>query len=682
MIWSGQLRRFIVLSILIVVILGAFQIHTTGAAEDISVSMTIVPANIVTSASKVEMRAGFINRSAASVNITLEFMADSKTVKSEVVSLGSNSSKYVSFWWDPADSTGCKVLGIRALINSKIVAEEYRIITVIKAQTKSPGILTIAWEEPGAYKDGTYLALRAKTRQDVFSQVSDMHRLGIDTIIFTYPEFILYNTGAYYDSDLPDLLNVTNPHPLAYDLLDTMLLAAEELGMNVIIGTGRGKDLFIPTITTEFNKAVDLAVSVMDEIWNKYGHYKSFYGWYMTHEPSYLFSTGNGDLKFFNAIIDRVRMKWPDKIVMCAPTGTPQIKTDDMKNSQIDIFAFQDAVGPGYIPGQYTYDPENRIAMLDDVFSSYRSSMNKVGKHMWSDLETWEMAGPTYADAYPALWSRVIRQINIEKNYSDALSMYAYTGFLSSPESTVQIGGEKAVDLFEEYAAYADAYMDDQGIHEHTITTLSVELTVTDISKAAELVPEMITVRTNCGKDLKVKADWTLKSSGTTEAELNGRIVLPGIRTATVTGVVRLGSSNSQVIIISEPSSSDPASSAFSSSAISSSSTQPVNSSSQTSAGSDAFSSEQTASTNSEDEPSGGSSSANGSESLSILENSTVSDDISKNVSSEITNNNTGGAKNGNIWTWLLIMIPVLMLAAASPVIIVKRRKKLGGTEL
>ncbi len=334
MIWTGRVRstgnrsaiiRLIISVVCVVMVFGAVQMPAAGSADDIAVSMTIVPAQIVTSKSKVEMRAGFINSSTSAQGLTLEFLVENKTVKSVSVNLGSKSSDHVSYWWDPAGSTGCKVLGIKVYMNDKVIAEEYRIITVIKAQTKSPGILTIAWEEPGAYRDGTYVSSRAKKKQDVFDQVRDMHSLGIDTIIYTYPEFILYNTGAYYDSDLPDLLNVTLPHPLSYDLLDTMLLAAEELGMNVIVGTGRGKDLFIPTTTDAFNKAVDLAVSVMDEIWEKYGAYKSFYGWYMTHEPSYLFSTGNGDLKFFDTIINRVRMKWPDKIVMCAPTGTPQI---------------------------------------------------------------------------------------------------------------------------------------------------------------------------------------------------------------------------------------------------------------------------------------------------------------------------------------------------------------------
>ena len=33
-----------------------------------------------------------------------------------------------------------------------------------------------------------------------------------------------------------------------------------------------------------FQKEIDLNMSLIDEVWNKYGHHKSFKGWYLSQE--------------------------------------------------------------------------------------------------------------------------------------------------------------------------------------------------------------------------------------------------------------------------------------------------------------------------------------------------------------------------------------------------------------
>ena|GEM_PF-1739683 len=539
-----------------IVILAAFfaamlTSPVTHAASGISVGFTVIPTKIVSAKSKVELRAGIKNNESSSKTVTVEFLVENSVVKTNTETVAAGGYRLCTFWWSAAGNSGCKVLGIRVKQSSAVVGEEYRVITVLDIGTVGPKLPTIAWEEPGAYA-GAYTSLRKINQQDVVNQVEDMYSLGIDTIIYTYTEGVYYNTGAYYDSDLPELLNVQNPHPLGFDGLDTVLKAAEARGMNVIVGTGRGRDLFTPTPgngISAFNKAVDFATKVMNEIWQKYGHYKSFYGWYISHEPSYLFSSGNGELIYVNTLIAPLRNKWPDKPVLIAPSGTPTIVVDDMKNSQADIFAFQDAVGPGYIPGQYTYNPENRIAMLDTEFKKYKTAMDKVGKHLWSDTENWQMDGPTYQNAYPALWSRVERQLDIEKKYVSQHSLYAYTGFMSSPDSTVRIGGEKAVNQYNEYAKFAKAYMAEHKIHNHRVKTTKVNITVTDIENVSSLIPKTIEVKlADCGKTIKVPVKWGTPSISAATATVTGTITAPGLKTAAITAAVTKGSSNRQVV--------------------------------------------------------------------------------------------------------------------------------------
>ena len=55
--------------------------------------------------------------------------------------------------------------------------------------------------------------------------------------------------------------------------------------------------------------------------------------------------------------------------------------------------------------------------MLDEVYADYQRRHQGTRKHLWADLELWEMAGPDYGHAYPAPWSRVARQLAAECRY-------------------------------------------------------------------------------------------------------------------------------------------------------------------------------------------------------------------------------------------------------------------------
>jgi hypothetical protein len=542
-------------------------IPQTVSAADTSVKVTfsIIPTKLISEQSDVELRAGIANSSSSSKQVTIEFKVDGNVVSTASETVSGNNYKISKYWWDTKGKAGCHVLSITAKTDGVTIAEDSRIITVLSLTTPGPKIATIMWEEPGSYS--------AMTKQDVVNQVNDMYALGVDTIVFCYSEFILYNSGAYYNSDLPELLNVLVPHPVSFDALDTVLKAAEDNGMNVLVGTGRGKDLFTPIPSnSNYDAAVSLCVKVMDEIWNKYGHYKSFYGWYMSHEPSNLFDTGNGELIFFNDVISRVRNKWPDKIVMISPSGTPLMKEDSMRNTQVDVFAFQDAVGPGYIPGQYTYDPEQRIAMLDSIFSTYKAMVDKIGKHIWSNTETWEMAGPTYANPYPAAWSRVERQLDIETKYVETHSFYAYTGFLSSPSSAVKLGGDRAVSLYNAYKSFADSYKSSNGIHEHSLVGLNtVTYKVKTVENVVSSLPKTINAKlSTCLTNITVPVTWETPTVSGSTATVNGSIVMPGVKSARISASITIDPNY-------EASSSS--STVSSSGTVSSSSTAPSNSS-------------------------------------------------------------------------------------------------------
>lgn len=376
-----------------------------------------------------------------------------------------------------------KLLSKGAEASGRIVADVVSIrgtardtwnLTVVPSDTRSLPIITAAWIEPGAYLDGVYEQSRPAVRQDVIDDVDSMHEVGIDTIVIAYSEYIANGWGAFYDTSLPELL----PAATSFDLVDTVLAAASTNGQHVYVGLGRGTDVYLAYLGLDdparIATGLDYTQRLADDLWTKYRGHDSFYGWYVTHETADIAAAS----ALFDPMSTYLKTLTPGKPVLLAPSGTPVASQSVIAASAVDVFAYQDAVGAGYIGPDasclptcpsplgtvtggyaYTYNPENRMADLSALFASYESWHASTPKAIWSDLESWEMAGPTYSGAFPADSERLIRQISAEAPHVDVISVYAWPGFLSPTGSSLEHGGERARQLYEGYKDYYEAWV-------------------------------------------------------------------------------------------------------------------------------------------------------------------------------------------------------------------------------
>jgi hypothetical protein len=163
---------------------------------------------------------------------------------------------------------------------------------------------------------------------------------------------------------------------------------------------------------------------------------------------------------YYDPVADHCHALAPEKPVIVAPAGTPVFDSTVLRNSHVDIFAYQDAVGAGYMPYKYTYQPENRIKTLHTLYQRYGGLHTGTRKHFWSDTELWEMDGSKgYGGAYPPPSSRVQRQIEIESQYVEWVTGYECTGFLDPPGRKKPLKDERAARLFRAYAAYVRGTM-------------------------------------------------------------------------------------------------------------------------------------------------------------------------------------------------------------------------------
>ena len=88
------------------------------------------------------------------------------------------------------------------------------------------------------------------------------------------------------------------------------------------------------------------------------------------------------------------------------------------------------------------------------MYGEYRRRHEGTRKHLWTDLEIWEMAGPEYGEAYPPPWSRVARQLAIESRHVEMITAYEFTGFLEAPGSSLRLEDRRAESLYREYRTY------------------------------------------------------------------------------------------------------------------------------------------------------------------------------------------------------------------------------------
>jgi hypothetical protein len=316
-----------------------------------------------------------------------------------------------------------------------------------------------AWLDALALSAGVYPRTCPVGAQDVRNMVDAMAKAGMSTVILTYVE---YQGGFFYPSGIEfydrDMKRTAKGNHLSFDLVEALLAQADADGMHVFLGLGRGGDTDLmadigePGWDERNRSAVDLGSRVAGELWRRYGKHPSLYGWYLTHESSQIRAAG----AYYDPMADALHALTPDKPVMIAPTGAPAVDRDAVERSHVDVFNYQDAVGAGYDGRRYTYDPEKRMAQLDSTYARYRDMHAGLSKHLWADLELWEMDGTQgYAGAYPADFARVRRQLEIESKYVEMVTGYEYGGFLEHPNSRTKLADVRARKLYQDYSAYA-----------------------------------------------------------------------------------------------------------------------------------------------------------------------------------------------------------------------------------
>ncbi len=261
-----------------------------------------------------------------------------------------------------------------------------------------------------------------------------MKMMGIDTVVLircgwkrwlSYPSKVLEKQmGAL----CPEL-----------DLVDLFLNLAEKYGMKLFFGL---YDSGFYWMQGDWDKEISLNKPVIDEVWAKYGHYKSFGGWYLCQEVSRrtgkvveLYAdmgkhckelSNNLPVLISPYIQGNKAGAWDPRIVSGEQSILPEDHEKEWRNildglkGAVDIVAFQD----GHVD----------FFELASYLEINRKLTQQMGMECWTNCETFDREMPI--KFLPLKWEKVLYKLKAaQKAGSQKAITFEFSHFMSPNSS-------------------------------------------------------------------------------------------------------------------------------------------------------------------------------------------------------------------------------------------------------
>lgn len=230
------------------------------------------------------------------------------------------------------------------------------------------------------------------------------------------------------------------------DPLETVLSAADRYGIRFFIGNDFFGDWTKVGLMMQDSAIHALRVKAMQEVAEKYGRHKSFYGWYFPNETAVDGYFRDFFISYVNACSGAAARLTPTAKTLIAPYGTRLVKPDDRYVKQldqlnVDFIAYQDEVGVD----------KTRVEESAGFFRNLSRAHEKAGRaRLWADVEIFAFEGEIYKSALvPAPPERVIAQLEAVSPYVDKIFIYQYIGLVNKPGTDVFAGHPDSGRLYE-----------------------------------------------------------------------------------------------------------------------------------------------------------------------------------------------------------------------------------------
>lgn len=445
-------------AVILTLLTGSLYAQRHGPVQP-GISLTLIPPSPVTDQITVDVRAGVWNHTSKAKKLSVSFYLDQESAQNvlykQQITISPRSANCVKFLWPTRNQTGFhKVILVVSSARGHWTTE--RPMQVITSAIRSTQQIDGAflgfyhWSEA----EGKYWnpELKKVTDAQWGEMINAQHKLAMNIVVmqevYRNPTMYAgkhhipvdgYKGIPYYPSQLfPGRVPIA-----AIDPVEAVLAQADKDGMNVFVGVGSYAWFDFTDGSLEWHK------KVARELWNKYGHHRSFYGWYVSEEQDGGLSDTQAKIDivhFFAEFTRFVRRLAPDKPVMLATNSHHLVGAEDTYRKllpNLDIlcpFGFH-RMPQGELTGEQAADKLQALC-------------NQAGSHLWMDMEVFNFAEDNALVPRPisGLLSDLHRFPNFEK-----IICYQYPGLLNSPDMSIKPGGENTVKLYLDYKKYLDS---------------------------------------------------------------------------------------------------------------------------------------------------------------------------------------------------------------------------------
>lgn len=421
-----------------------------------AISLTLIPPSPVTDRIILDVRGAVWNHGQRAKKVDVTFYLDEEKPKAVLhrgtPAIAPKSAQGVYYRWPTVGRVGKHRILMVARCGTQ-VRRAQRPIEVLASKARSTQRIGGAWVDIYHHSEGEGRYFNAELAKMTAPQwrelVRAMHAIQMDVIVNTmlfqnythYGRHTIERDGyrgrAYYPSRL-----FRARMPIACeDPMEAILSEADKLGMHVFPGIGTYAFFDYTPGSLAWHK------KVAHEVWQRYGHHPSFYGWYVSAEIA-------GDLggsrvrwdqivEFFRQFRAHCRRMAPDKPVMLATNSHRVPKAVDAYRRLLGHLDILCPFGFHRMPaGDLTGEKAAKLL---------QALCDRAGAHLWMDLETFvfHKGGALYPRPVTALASDIRRFPNFEK-----ILCYQFPGLLSAPGMSRRPGGPPSVKLYRDYKRF------------------------------------------------------------------------------------------------------------------------------------------------------------------------------------------------------------------------------------
>ncbi len=288
----------------------------------------------------------------------------------------------------------------------------------------------------GKYWNPTCANFTSKEWDD---KVKEIAELGMEYLVLMH---VALDFKAYYQTDVFPHADIA-----CFDPVEVVFTAADKYGLKVFIGNDFFGQWDSPHIIQDPDSR-RLRLRAIGELYSKYGHHPSFYGWYWPNE-AYINRYFNEDfINYVNECSREARRFTPYGKILIAPYGTRVAVPDDkyvqqLETMDVDIIAYQDEIGV----------QKTKVTESAAFYEKLREAHDRVPHvKLWADVEIFEFEGQVYRSALiPADFERILKQFEAVSPYVDKILVYQYQGMMSKPGQKAYAGHSEAGNLYTKY---------------------------------------------------------------------------------------------------------------------------------------------------------------------------------------------------------------------------------------